>query len=126
MKLPRLAAGPDWKQFLGLGEQLLKQPDAAAQCQSISETLESLLGCQAQTWLVEPFSSLPYEPEIATLPDAPAPDLVHRVLSSHQAACLVGDGEFDPFSMFRRKQLPGSCFPYFGPGRPDWGRPHRA
>ena len=52
MKLPRLAAGPDWKQFLGLGEQLLSQPTAAAQCQSISDTLESVLGCQAQTWLV--------------------------------------------------------------------------
>ena len=112
MKLPRLAAGPDWKQFLGLGEQLLKQPNAAAQCQSISETLESILGCQAHTWLVEPFSPLPGEPEITTLPDAPAPDLVHRVLESRQAGCLA-DGNSIHTPCSSEKNSREAAFPIF-------------
>lgn len=112
MKLPRLAAGPDWKQFLSLGEQLLKQPSAAAQCQSISDTLESLLGCHAQTWLVEPFSPLPDEPETATLPDAPAPELVHHVLNSRQAACL-SDGSLVPSPVSDDLKARQAAFPIF-------------
>ena len=88
MKLPRLGAGPDWKQFLGLGEQLLKQPNAAAQCQLIVDTLQSLLSCEAQVWLTDPSYPLPDEPDVPILPGAPAPELVLQVYHSRQPACL--------------------------------------
>ncbi len=87
MNLPRLAADPDWKKFLGLGEQLLKQPDAAAQCRLIVDTLETLFGCNAQVWLNEPHYPLPGQPEVATLPDATAPTLVQQVVHTLKPAC---------------------------------------
>lgn len=88
MKLPRRAASPDWKQFLDLGEELLKQPNAAAQCGLIASTLKSLLGCEAQVWLAEPHYPLPGEPDVPILPGAPAPELVRQVFDSHHVAYL--------------------------------------
>jgi phosphoserine phosphatase RsbU/P len=92
MKNPRLASGPDWKKYLGLGEELLSQPHAITQCQLIAETLKTSLGCEAQVWLAEPFYPLPGEPDFPTLPGAPAPELVRQALSTHLPACLTADG----------------------------------
>ena len=113
MKLTRLAAGPDWKKYLGLGEELLNQPHAAAQCQLIAETLQASLGCEAQVWLAEPFYPLPGEPDFPTLPGAPAPELVRQVLSTHLPACLAADGTLP--APARPPQLPTS-WPF--PSRP--------
>ncbi len=90
MRGARLAASSDWKQFLDLGERLLKQPNAAAQCDLISETLHSLLECEAQAWLAEPLYPLPGEPT-PTLPGAPAPELVRQVFHDRRPACLEND-----------------------------------
>ena len=91
MKVPALAAGPDWKQFLSLGERLLAQPDSAAQCDLIVATLHSLLGCEAQVWLAGPLYPLPGEPERPVLPDAPASELVQQVYTTRRPAGLPND-----------------------------------
>src|SRR5512138_3794304 len=88
MRGGKAAARPDWKQYLDLGERLLKQPDAAAQCTLIAEMLHSLLDCEAQVWLAEPLYPLPGEPEPPTLPNTPAPELVMKVYQDHRPACL--------------------------------------
>jgi len=91
MNPPRLATGPDWKKFLGLGEQLLNQPHAAAQCRLIADTLKLLLGCEAQVWLSEPSYPLPGEPDAPTLADAAIPQLVRQVALSRKPACQTAE-----------------------------------
>lgn len=93
MVSPGLAAVPEWKQFLQLGEELLKQPNAAAQCTLICDTIERLLGAQATVWLAEPNYPLPNEPEVHLLPSPDAPEMVQQVFKTHQQVFLSGDGE---------------------------------
>ncbi len=81
---------PEWKHLLDLGEQLLELPNAAAQCQLITKTIQIALACQANIWLERPFYPLPGEPEIPILPDAPAPALVLQALRSGQEGCFTG------------------------------------
>src|SRR5512147_859904 len=92
MRGARPAAIPDWKQFLDLGERLLQQPNAAAQCDLISALLPPLLECEAQVWLAQPLYPLPGEPSLPTLPSAPAPELVQEVYQSRRPTCLKSDG----------------------------------
>ncbi len=87
---PGLHGEPEWKRLLGLGEQLLEQPNAAAQCQLISQTIQVALGCQASVWLARPFYPLPGEPELPVLPEARAPGLVLQALQSGQEGCFTG------------------------------------
>jgi serine phosphatase RsbU (regulator of sigma subunit)/putative methionine-R-sulfoxide reductase with GAF domain len=87
---PGLHGEPEWKHLLNLGEQLLELPNAAAQCQLITKTIQIALGCQANVWLARPFYPLPGEPEIPILPDAPAPALVTQALQSGQEGCFTG------------------------------------
>lgn len=74
MRLAHLAAEPDWKQYIRLGEQLLSQPNAAAQVALISQTIQQLLGADVRAWLKSPFFPLPGEPAVDLLsqPDVPA------------------------------------------------------
>jgi len=84
MDLPRLAAEPEWKQYLRLGEQLLNQPDASAQCRLIEQSLHNLLGCQATVWLAHPFYPLPGQSKTPTLPHPQASELVSAAFSRKQ------------------------------------------
>jgi phosphoserine phosphatase RsbU/P len=85
-----LQGEPEWKHLLDLGDQLLELPNAAAQCQLITRTIQISLGCQANVWLARPFYPLPGEPEIPILPDAPAPSLVMQALQNGQEGCFTG------------------------------------
>jgi phosphoserine phosphatase RsbU/P len=81
---------PEWKHLLNLGEQLLELPNAAAQCELITKSIQITLGCQANVWLARPFYPLPGEPDIPILPDVPAPALVMQALQSGQEGCYTG------------------------------------
>jgi hypothetical protein len=87
---PGLQVEPEWKHLLSLGEQLLEQPNAAAQCQLILKTIQITLGCQANVWLARPFYPLPGEPAVPILPDAAAPSVVIQALQAGQEGCFTG------------------------------------
>jgi len=93
MAAPGSAAIPEWKQYLHLGEELLKQPNAAAQCALISDMIERQFGAKAVIWLAEPNYPLPNEPEVLLLPSKAAPKAVQQVFKSHQPICLAEDGK---------------------------------
>lgn len=76
------ANAPEWQQFLRLGEKILAQPTAAAQCALIEETIRQTLGGNARLWLAEPFYPLPGEPDINLLPAENAPPFVDRAFST--------------------------------------------
>ncbi|GAP14385.1 serine phosphatase RsbU, regulator of sigma subunit [Longilinea arvoryzae] len=93
MVSPGLTAIPEWKQFLLLGEELLKQPNAAAQCNLIGATLKRLLGAQAVIWLTATNYPLPNEPEVLLLPSPDAPAFVQQVFESHQPTCRAREDQ---------------------------------
>ncbi|NMC80510.1 MAG: GAF domain-containing protein, partial [Chloroflexi bacterium] len=90
MSASEIEAGPEWKQFLRLGESLLNQPSIRAQCEILASTLQQWLNCQAQIWLARPFYPLPGEPEVATLPDAGAPAPAAQAFSTRHLSCQTG------------------------------------
>jgi sigma-B regulation protein RsbU (phosphoserine phosphatase) len=83
----RLPTEPEWKQFLRLGELLVRQPETQAQCRAIEESICALLGGSARLWLSRPFYPLPGEGEMEFLPSAPAPDLVQRARLEGKLLC---------------------------------------
>jgi sigma-B regulation protein RsbU (phosphoserine phosphatase) len=91
MKTPRLAAEPEWNQYIRLGEQLLRLPNAAAQCTFIIETIQRRIPSRAEVWLAQPFYPLPGEPALATLPDDNAPSLVQRAMNNQRWCCMNAD-----------------------------------
>ena len=93
MVSPGLAAVPEWKQYLHLGEELLKQPNAAAQCALISDLIERQFDAKAVIWLAEPNYPLPNEPEVLLLPSITAPKMVQQVYKSHQPICQTETGK---------------------------------
>lgn len=93
MDFPGVTAVPEWKQFLHLGEELLKQPNAAAQCTLICNTLQRLLGAEAVVWLTRTNYPLPNEPEVLLLPSPDAPAIVQQVFESHQPICRAENDE---------------------------------
>jgi phosphoserine phosphatase RsbU/P len=78
-----LMSGPDWKQYLDLGEKLLRQSDAAAQSELITDTVSNRIDGHAEVWLAARFYPLPGEPDIETIPNPAAPALVQSTLESH-------------------------------------------
>lgn len=84
MGLPRLAAEPEWKQYLRLGEQLFNQPETTSQCRLIENALKNLLGCQAKVWLARPFYPLPGQSSLPTLPSAQTSELVMGALDQRR------------------------------------------
>jgi phosphoserine phosphatase RsbU/P len=87
----RLPQDSEWRQFLRLGEELLKQPNAVAQSNLIAETVSTRLGCEARLWLASPYYPLAGEPKIETLPTASAPEIVQRAFSSREPSCADHD-----------------------------------
>jgi phosphoserine phosphatase RsbU/P len=86
-----LVAGPDWKQYLDLGEKLLKQPDAAAQSKLIAETISNRINGHTGVWLAARFYPLPGEPEIETIPNPAAPAIVQTTLETRTITCQSGE-----------------------------------
>jgi hypothetical protein len=87
MKDAGLLTGPDWKQYLNLGEKLLKQPDAAAQSELIADTISDRINGHASVWLAARFYPLPGEPEIETIPNPAAPAIVQTTLTTGTITC---------------------------------------
>ncbi|MRS01911.1 GAF domain-containing protein [bacterium] len=80
-----------WKHFLHLGEELLKQPNALVLCKKFGQTVERELACKAKIWLSRPYYPLPGEPEVETLPNNNAPQIVQRACSENKM--LVGSSD---------------------------------
>jgi len=88
---PGLLSEPDWKQYLKLGEELLKQPDAAAQSKLIADTISKRINGRASVWLASRFYPLPGEPEIETIPNPAAPAIVLTTLETRTITCQSGE-----------------------------------
>jgi sigma-B regulation protein RsbU (phosphoserine phosphatase) len=73
---------PQWKEFLDLGEELLRQPNAISISRKLQETLENKLNCNAHLWLATPFYPLPGEPAIDTLPNVNSDSLVQSAFDT--------------------------------------------
>ncbi len=73
-------AVPQWRDLLQLGEELLSQPNAAAQIQTICDVVQQKLDAEAKIWLARPFYPLPGEPEVPLLPNRKAPEIVKQVI----------------------------------------------
>jgi phosphoserine phosphatase RsbU/P len=82
---------PEWKHFLNLGEELLKQPNALAFSQKFSETVEEELNCKAQVWLSEPHYPLPGEPKIKTIPSTPVEKIIYQAWTENRM--IVGSNQ---------------------------------
>jgi len=102
-------AATEWRQLLNLGEALVRLPDVAAQARLVEETAARLVGGTARLWFARPFYPLPGEPELPILPEAPAPDTVHRALLSAAPAVRRMDGKTAPLIL----DIPalGAAFP---------------
>lgn len=74
-----------WRDFLKLGEELLKQPDSLSLQDYLVHYIASRLSCVAAVWLAEPYYPLPGERPVTTIPSSPAPDFVLRVLKRRRA-----------------------------------------
>ena len=86
---------PEWKRFLRLGEQLVRQPETHAQCQAIETALDDLLKGRTRVWLSRPFYPLPGDGDYELLPSAPAPDLVQRARMDDKLICAGGRKTID-------------------------------
>jgi phosphoserine phosphatase RsbU/P len=87
MKSQRQVNEPEWKQLLRLVEELIAQPDAAAQCRLITQAAASGLGCTARIWLVKPTYPLPGQPTVPVIPDISAPPIVQMALTEGRLLC---------------------------------------
>jgi serine phosphatase RsbU (regulator of sigma subunit)/putative methionine-R-sulfoxide reductase with GAF domain len=85
-----IPAGPEWKQFLHLGEELVRQPTAADQCRVMIATLAQLTRSKPDVWLVQPYYPLPGESYPKILPSNDAPALVRRAFDTRQPCCPDG------------------------------------
>ena len=74
-----------WKEFLTLGEELLKQPDSSSLCVYFNDYVKSNLNCEARLWMAEPFYPLPGEKPVATIPSESAPAAVQRTYDRKKA-----------------------------------------
>lgn len=76
---------PEWKRFLHLGEQLLRQPTSAEQRQLILRFAEEAVGGHADLWLSHHYYPIPGEAEVPLLlPSETAPRVVQEAFQSHQ------------------------------------------
>jgi phosphoserine phosphatase RsbU/P len=91
MKDAGLITEPDWKQYLNLGEKLLKQPDAAAQSKLIADTISDRINGHASVWLAARFYPLPGEPDIETIPNPAAPAIIQSTLETGSITCQSGE-----------------------------------
>lgn len=109
MEFPGLAAEPEWKQYLRLGEQLLNLPDMAAQCRLIEQSLTNLLGCQAVVWLAQPIFPLPGQTQTLLLPHPDASALVTEAFTRRQPLFRAPQKPITPSKSSRN--LRWSAFP---------------
>ena len=86
-----IPAGPEWKQFLYLGEELVRQPTAADQCRVLTATVEQLTHSRVDVWLAQPYYPLPGESNAQILPNKDAPALVKRAFETREPCCTKDD-----------------------------------
>ena len=77
-----------WSEFLSLGENLVKQPDAVSLCRYLERFIEEQFSCTAKLWFAEPFYPLPGEEPVSTIPSSEAPPIVKRAYANKQAVLL--------------------------------------
>ena len=82
-----------WKHFIHLGEELLKQPNALVLCKKFGQIVEKELTCTARLWLAKPYYPLPGEPEVETLPNINAPQIVQQACHEGKTVTTSDDCE---------------------------------
>lgn len=88
-------SSPEWKQFLHLAEEVVRQPTAADQCRVIRAIVEEMTHSRVDVWLVHPFYPLPGESNPRVLPSKDAPDLVQRAFITREPCCPEGSAFSD-------------------------------
>ncbi len=83
---PHPSASSEWQQFMALGEEILRLPDAASQVALIQHSIEDRFEAQARVWLARPYFPLPGEPEVEIL-DGNAPLIVQQALKQSLMLC---------------------------------------
>lgn len=75
-----------WKEYLHLGEELLRLPDTLSLVNKLQATVDGKLGCSSKLWLCEPFYPLPGEPTVDTLPQTNVSSLVLTAFTEKKIA----------------------------------------
>ncbi len=94
-KDPRPPVDPDWRELLGLGEELLDYHTASSQAQFFQRIVSQRLSAGCEVWFASPFYPLPGDPIMATLPDPGAPELAALAFEKRQIL-MEADGEILP------------------------------
>ncbi len=83
---------PEWQYFLTLGEQLLKQPDPAKQCEIIRASVESRICCwEVHVWLAPQYYPLPGSSSDLNLFHPSNSPLVQAAIKNQQTLLQSGD-----------------------------------
>lgn len=78
---------PNWKLFVELGEEFLKQHDTPSLLNVILNKVREYVPCAAHVWLVEPFFPLPGENHIPTIPSTTPPPAVQQAYQNRAIYC---------------------------------------
>lgn len=89
MRVPQLAPNPHWKQFLRLGEELIRLSSVAEQVDLITQTGSTWLEAKVSVWLAAPFYPLPGQPTFPVLPEAPAPETVLQAFEHRESVWIT-------------------------------------
>lgn len=89
-----------WKEYLNLGEELLRLPDTLSIVNKLQATINSKLKCKSKLWLCEPFYPLPGEPPVDTLPQTQVPTIVQEAFTEKRTSSLTMHNPQSPPQMY--------------------------
>jgi serine phosphatase RsbU (regulator of sigma subunit)/putative methionine-R-sulfoxide reductase with GAF domain len=110
MPASNLANNSNWKQFILLGEDLLKHPSTAEQCKIITDAVQNRLDANARIWLEQPFYPLPGEPELECQISIHASELV-KLASKHEAPFGLTLNQTEPQPLDHNQKNTAIAFP---------------
>lgn len=77
-----------WKEYLNLGEELLRLPDTLSLVNKLQATIDDKFECKSKLWLCEPFYPLPGEPPVDTLPQAHVSSIVQEAFTEKNISSI--------------------------------------
>ncbi len=77
-----------WKEYLKLGEELLRLPDTLSLVNKLQATVDNKLECKSKLWLCEPFYPLPGEPPVDTLPHPHVSSIVQEAFTEKKISSI--------------------------------------
>ncbi len=94
----------DWKKFLDMGEQLMKQTTIKGQADFINQYIHDLGSYEADIWFTEGVSRIPGSHNVSLFPPLPPSPLMQKAVEDKEI-CIIGKGGHP-------KQYKGSDLPY--------------